>query len=52
MQTLLNNNEYRALVFAVLGGSLAGLLGGWIFGSRTKELKISGHVEKPEIVIA
>ena len=45
-------NVILALVFAALGGSLAGLLGGWIFGKHTKEIKISAHVEKPEVVVA
>ena len=45
-------NVILALVFAVLGGSLAGLLGGWVFGKQHKEIKISTHIEHHDVQVA
>ena len=45
-------NVILALVFAVLGGSLAGLLGGWVFGKQHKEIKISTHIKHHDVQVA
>ena len=38
-------NVVLALVFAILGGSIAGLLGSWIFGKQHTKIKISTSVK-------
>lgn len=45
-------NVILALVFAVAGGSLAGLLGGWIFKKRDRETNVSVKASQSEVVVA
>ena len=45
-------NVILALVFAALGGSVAGLLGAWIFGKHTKETRIATSGSQPGVLIA
>ena len=41
-----------ALVFAVLGGSIAGLLGSWIFSKQYMNIKVPASVKRLDVQTA